>query len=275
MRKRNERIVQGRLDWRKQTEVKKLHIVMIVVAVFLCISVAAGAVLAWMQVKRESFRPTSSSSAPSSEPVSEDADRLPVYDNSFNLLLVGPSRKIPDGYRPELTGCDSVQVDARIVPALNRLMEAARQAECPLLLTSGYVDAKTQEKRYQAEVSRIMASEKLSQVRAEDKAQASVGRSGYDESETGLAVDFSAPGLKSGGDFTATAQYRWLTRNSVDYGFILRYPEDASAADGVNRKTGCTFRPTHFRYVGTENALKMREYSMCLEEYVSYLSNRG
>lgn len=274
MRKRNERIVQDRLDWRKQTEVKKLHIVMIVVAVFLCISIAAGAVLAWMQVKRESFRPTSSS-LQSSEPVSEGANKLPIYDDSFNLLLVGPSRKIPNGYRPELTGCDSVQVDARIVPALSRLMEAARQAECPLLLTSGYVDAQTQEKRYQAEVSRIMASEKLSQVRAEDKAQASVGRSGYDESETGLAVDFSAPRLKSGGNFTSTAQYCWLTRNSVNYGFILRYPEDASAVDGVNRKTGCTFRPTHFRYVGTENALKMREYSMCLEEYVSYLSNRN
>ncbi len=273
MRMQNEKVVKSRVEWRKQNQVKKLHIVMTVVAVFLCLSLAAGALLVWLQVKKATA-PPSASSAPSSAAVSGGTGGLPAYGDSVNLLLVGPSHKLPDGWRPELTDYGSVRVDARIVPALDGLMKAAKSAGCPLVLTAGYVDAGAQEKVYQAEVKRIMAQQKLPQAGAEEAADASVGRGGYSESQTGLAVDFSAPGLKSGGDFTATAQYRWLSQNSVTYGFLLRYPEDPSSADGINAKTGCTFRPTHFRYVGTANALKMREYSMCLEEYVSYLANR-
>ena len=37
-----EKIVKSSGDWRKRNEVKKLHIVMTVVAVFLCVSIAAG-----------------------------------------------------------------------------------------------------------------------------------------------------------------------------------------------------------------------------------------
>lgn len=276
MRKQNEKIVKGRVEWRKQNEVKKLRIIMTVIAVFLCLSVAAGVFLVWMQMKKESDRLNTPPSAPPSAPVSSGIDgRLPVYDDSLNLLPVGPSRKIPDNYRPELTDYGSVRVDARIVPALDGLMKAAQSAGCPLILISGYVDAQTQEKNYQAEVKRIMTAEKLSLVLAENRAQASVGRGGYSENQTGLAVSFSAQGMKSGESFRSTTQFRWLERNSVDYGFILRYPEDSSSADGINRKTGCMFNPSLFRYVGTANALKMREYSMCFEEYVSYLANRG
>jgi D-alanyl-D-alanine carboxypeptidase len=274
MRKQSEKVVKSRVEWRKQNEVKKLHIVMIVVAVFLCLSVAAGAGLAWMQMKNASDK-LKQSSLPSAAPASSSAESLPVYDDALNLMLVNSSKRISDNYRPELTDYGSVRVDGRIVPALDKLMKAAKSAGCPLTLAAGYVDGQTQEKNYQAEVKRLMASEKLSLVRAEDRAQASVGRSGYSENQTGLSVVFSAPGLKSGQSFGTAAQYHWLVQNSVNYGFILRYPEDDTSTNGINSKTGCYFNPSHFRYVGIENALKMREYSMCMEEYISYLASQS
>ena len=58
---------------------------------------------------------------------------------------------------------------------------------------------------------------------------------------------------------------KWLIKNSVDFGFILRAPK------GKEEKTNIDFDSTLFRYVGTNNAKKMRMLSMCLEEYRSYV----
>lgn len=269
---KHEKIIKGRGDWRKRNEVKKLHIVMTVVAVFLCVSIAAGAVLALLKVRKAV--PSASHSGTASSFSATETGSLPVYDDSLNLMLADASTKIPDSYRPTLTGLGSVQVDARIVPALEKLIDAAKAAGCPLGLKSGYVDAGTQEKNYQAEVKRLMTQENLSQIRAEDRAQSTVGRGGYADSQTGLSVCFSAQGEESGKAFGATAQYRWLQRYAADYGFILRYPDDPSASDGISSKTRHISDPSCFRYVGCDNAIRMREYSMSLEEYVGYLANR-
>jgi D-alanyl-D-alanine carboxypeptidase len=271
---KREKVIKSHDDWRRQNEVHRLRIIMTVVAVFLGISVAAGVVLAVMNVKNTSDQMKKRASAYVASSISFAEDSLPEYDDSLNLLLVNSSQKIPDDYHPQLTEYASVQVDARIVPALRKMMEAAEAAGCSLTVTSGYVDAQTQNEKFQAEVKRLMAEQKLSQIRAEDKAQATVGEGGYTDSQTGLSVCFSAKGAEES-QFSATAQYLWLQRNAADYGFILRYPDDPSAADGINSKTKHIGDSSCFRYVGCDNALKMREYSMCLEEYVQYLSSRG
>ncbi len=267
MRKQKEKIVKSRDNWQKYNQVRKIRMLMTVVAVILCISVAAGAVLAWLQVKSaaEQARQRQSSSA---APASSGEESLPVYDNSFSLLLVNSSHALPSGYAPVLQECAGVQVEGRIVPALEKMMRDAEAAGCPLKLTGGYLDSARQNQMFQAEVKRLMAQQKLSQVLAENQAQSTVGRGGYSERQTGLAVIFSAEGMKSGESFASTAQYRWLNRNSVEYGFVLRYPEDQASTTGVS------FDPSHFRYVGTENALKMREFSMSLEGYVTYLGQQ-
>ena len=38
--------------------------------------------------------------------------------------------------------------------------------------------------------------------------------------------------------------------------------------------TGRDYDPTLYRYVGTQNAEKMRQLSMCLEEYAEYLQEQ-
>jgi zinc D-Ala-D-Ala carboxypeptidase len=271
---KREKVIKSHDDWRRQNEVRKLRIIMTVVAVFLGISVAAGVVLALMNVKNTADQMKKRVSAYMTSSVSSADDGLPEYDDSLNLLLVNSSQKIPDDYRPQLTEYGSVQVDARIVPALRRMMEAAEAAGCPLTITSGYVDEQTQNQKFQAEVKRLMTEQKLSRIRAEDKAQATVGEGGYTDSQTGLSVCFTAKGAEKS-QFRQTAQYRWLQRYAADYGFILRYPDDPSAADGINSKTKHIGDSSCYRYVGRDNALKMREYSMSLEEYVQYLSSRG
>ena len=67
--------------------------------------------------------------------------------------------------------------------------------------------------------------------------------------------------------FAKTSEYKWLLKNAENYGFILRYPEDKED------KTKIAYESWHWRYVGEENAKRMNELNMCLEEYVEYLQN--
>lgn len=270
MRSRGERIVKSRAGWRKADQVKKIKIVMTVVAVALCLSVAAGAVLAWVQIKHPFDKPvTASAPVSSAAPPSSETESLPDYDDSYNLVLVNNDSQLKSDFTVSLTSFDGIQVDERIVPALKKMMEDAKAEGCPLKLTGGYIDAGQQDKLFQAEVQNLMKKQGYSQVRAENQAQIEIGRGGCNENQTGMAVEFAAEGAGKNTDFTATGQYRWLVKNCVSYGFILRYPENKTGS------TGKAYQPGHFRYVGSDNAVKMREYSMCLEEYVSYIRKQS
>ena len=53
----------------------------------------------------------------------------------------------------------------------------------------------------------------------------------------------------------------WLKENAWKYGFILRYPE------GKEEITGYIFEPWHYRYFGKEEAQKIYESGLTVEEY--------
>ena len=55
---------------------------------------------------------------------------------------------------------------------------------------------------------------------------------------------------------------KWLEENCYKYGFILRYPPEKTA------ETGIIYEPWHYRYVGEEDAKKIMESGMTLEEYL-------
>lgn len=269
VRIQRERVVKTSAGWHKADQVKKIKIVMTMIAVALCLSVAAGAVLAWVQVKHPFDKPASSSTPASSAPVSSESGQIPVYNDKYNLVLVNPSTVLKSDFNVSADKVDGVTVDTRIVPALKKMMEDAKTTGCALKLTSGYVDAKQQDNLFQAAVQNLMKSQGFTKVRAENQAQITIGRAGYNENQTGMAVQFTADGLAANANFTATPQYKWLVKNSVAYGFILRFPENKTNI------TGMVSDPRHFRYVGEENAVKMREYGMCLEEYVAYIHQQS
>lgn len=268
MFKNNKRIVTTRTDWRKHRQIKKIKMVMTVVIIALCFSVVAGSVTVWMQLKPYWGKKTQGSTPVASQ---EDGTEgaLPTYDDSFNLMLVNSTNKLSDDYKPELESFNGVQVDSRILAALKKMFEDAETAGSPLTLKGGYVDAAKQNELFEAYTDSLMKNKGLSEVKAESLAQSTVGKGGYNENQTGLAVTISAANVKSESSFSSTEQYNWLIKNCIKYGFILRYPEDKTTS------TGMEYNPCHFRYVGTDNAVQMRKYSMCLEEYVSYISEQS
>lgn len=267
MHRQKEKVLKTHEQWRSRNQMKKIKVVMTVIAIAIVLSFAAGGLLFWSQM--HGLNASSAASGPASSAAdTSGSDGLPAYDNSLSLMLVNLSHPLETGYRAQLTDYAGQKVDERILPALEKMMEQAKAGGCPLTLSGGYVDSDSQNKLYEAEVQRLMKNENLSRVRAENEALNVVGKGGYNENQTGLAVTFSAGG-KQGGDFSSAEQYHWLSENSVYYGFILRYPSDKESL------TGMKFQPDHFRYVGTDHAVKMREYSMCLEEYVSYLKKQS
>lgn len=61
----------------------------------------------------------------------------------------------------------------------------------------------------------------------------------------------------------------WLSEHCWEYGFIIRYP------DSKTDITGIMYEPWHFRYVGVELAMEMKDSGLCLEEYLDALTNDG
>ena len=85
---------------------------------------------------------------------------------------------------------------------------------------------------------------------------------GFSEHQAGLAVDL---GIQSDGalrTFYGEGVYGWFAQNCVEFGFVLRYPEDKTDI------TGNAHEPWHFRYVGDPHAYIMNRDDLCLEEYI-------
>jgi len=97
---------------------------------------------------------------------------------------------------------------------------------------------------------------------------------GNSEHHTGLAFDcnvytaddktYNLDALKLSENDSKT-YYDWLCENAWRYGFIARYPANKTA------KTGISYEPWHFRYVGKAHAYYMFSTGKCLEEYIAYI----
>jgi D-alanyl-D-alanine carboxypeptidase len=94
---------------------------------------------------------------------------------------------------------------------------------------------------------------------------------GHSEHQLGTTVDFGSPELPElvGEEniqfhpaFAQTSEGKWLSRYAPDYGFTMSYPADAE------ERTGFYYEPWHFRYVGRELALLLRERDLTLSEYL-------
>ncbi|MDN7244604.1 D-alanyl-D-alanine carboxypeptidase family protein [Planococcus shenhongbingii] len=96
------------------------------------------------------------------------------------------------------------------------------------------------------------------------KADTISAKAGHSEHQAGLAFDFAGSsnrGLST--SFAETEEGKWLAANAHKYGFILRYPK------GKEHITGYQFEPWHFRYLGTEQAGKVKNSGKTLEEFLN------
>ena len=209
-----------------------------------------------------------------SEPASSEVSALPVYDemglpvygDEVNLFVINPEEPAQEDFAPQLGTAAGVQVDSRIVAAVELIAAAAKEDGLALTFTEGYVSYQEQGERFEEKVDQLM-EEGLTAVMARTEAQSLVPEAGESDFQTGMCLRLAVSGDAE--SFEKSKTYSWLRNNMGKYGFIFRYPE------GKESYTGCTADPGVIRYVGSAAAAAMQQRSMCLEEYIDYLASQG
>ena len=223
------------------------------------IAVLSG-VLIWLGHRAEA---QTAPTAPSQSSVPASAPQKTTDPDDWRLTLVNPWHPLPEGYEPELTQIENGhQVDARCAAALENMLAGCRAAGLSPLICSAYRTQEKQTSLYQNLVSKLIARG-YSQEDAQAKAGIEVAIPGTSEHQLGLAVDIVDLNHQVL-DHTQqdTAVQQWLMAHCWEYGFILRYPSDKSEI------TGIIYEPWHYRYVGEDYALALRDAGLCLEEFL-------
>ena len=203
----------------------------------------------------------------SSEESSSEEAYKPDLD-SWEMMLVNKWSPLPEGYKPELAAIKSeysrggrtdYRFDARAIDALHDLCKASKKDGVNLYIISPYRTNATQESLFNRELAEVKTQyPNMSDAEARAKAATEVAAPWTSEHQTGLAVDFNSVEQS----FDKTKEYKWLSENAHLYGFIMRYPK--SKED----KTAVIYEPWHYRYVGIENAMAIKESGLCLEEFI-------
>ena len=217
--------------------------------------------------------PGTSGSVPSS--TSQPADSTPpdassaapvetIPRDEWYMVLANRSSVLPGDFTvAETATVGEAVVDARIAETLRQMVNDAAAAGVKLKPTNGYRSIARQQELWDTRVKTLMEGG-LSQADAETKAIDYTSAPGTSDHNTGLGLDIVSedhPAKDAG--FAETAAAQWLAEHAADYGFILRYPSDKTEA------TGMDYEPWHYRYVGSEQAHKIKESGLCLEEYLA------
>ncbi len=191
-------------------------------------------------------------------------DRKDNSGKDWQLTLVNPWNTLHTSYQINVAEVDSrfgagKLFDARAVGDLNAMCEAALEDGVSLSVISAHRTYDYQQMLYNNEVAEYKAYHPgCSEDEALKGAATEVARPGTSEHNLGLAVDFNSVEQ----NFEDTEAFRWLNENCTEYGFILRY------STSTQDITGVIYEPWHYRYVGKENAKKIKASGLTLEEYV-------
>ncbi len=172
------------------------------------------------------------------------------------LQVVNKQNPLDSDYVPKLKEYNSFKVNELAYENLEKLTDNAKQQGIELKIISAYVSYEEQEKLYNDKLNEFLSNPNYTEVRAQAATQKLIPQAGCGEAQTGLLIGF---------DTSDKHVSAFVERKCVDYGFILRYPKDKEDA------THMTYNNSLYRYVGKDNAMKMRSYHMSLEEYVDYL----
>ena len=172
-------------------------------------------------------------------------------DMSDNYLIIcNKYHKLKSDYVPDLVSLDGYgggQMERVAADNFKKMSDAAKKDGVKIYNVSGYRDYKLQAGLYENYVNRD----------GKEKADTYSARPGTSEHQTGLAADINYVSSS----FENTDAFRWLSKNSYKFGFILRYPK------GKEYITGYTYEPWHYRYVGEEVAKFIYENDITYDEY--------
>lgn len=195
--------------------------------------------------------------------VKEQAEAQNEETRPWYLMLVNQSHPMEDGYVPELANIDdSHQVDVRVLEPLQKMLKAASDEGYSLYVCSAYRSVDRQKELFNESMIDYV-NQGMTYYEAAIETAKSIAWPGESEHATGLAMDIVS------GDYAGldekqgeTDDQKWLMEHCYEYGFILRYPKDKL------EDTGIIYEPWHYRYVGVEAALEIRDQGVTLEEYL-------
>ena len=192
------------------------------------------------------------------EALSTEVQELPWY-----LALVNKDHPMEEDYDLELTELEEgYSVDSRIADAAKEMLADAKAAGMKIVICSAYRSVTRQEQIFNDSVKDRL-NQGMNYWDAFEDTRLSVAEPGTSEHAMGLALDLVSnqyTELDERQETTKEAQ--WLTANCHKYGFILRYPPSKTDI------TGIIYEPWHYRYVGVEDATKIMELGITLEEYL-------
>lgn len=197
------------------------------------------------------------------EEVLKNAQVKNPEERPWYLVLVNDTHPMEEGYKPKLADVgNGHQVDERIADFLKEMMEDAKKAGLNPMICSSYRTVEYQQKLYNEYMGNAV-KEGLNYWEALKKTKDSTAYPGRSEHNIGLAVDIvSSSYTQLDKKQEQTKEAKWLAENCYKYGFILRYP------NGKTDITGIIYEPWHYRYVGVEDAKKIKEMGVTLEEYL-------
>lgn len=136
------------------------------------------------------------------------------------------------------------------------MINSAKKDGIDLSIVSGYRSYQTQVSTYN-----YWLSKNNNNVEYVDTFSA---RPGHSQHQLGTAIDFSSSEIGDvlGDSFDNTNASKWLIENAYKYGFVISYPK------GHENVTGYKYESWHYRYIGKENALEMKNSGMILENYL-------
>lgn len=183
--------------------------------------------------------------------------------NDINGLLYLQNREWRSGsaYIPEVRVTDMVgkvrELRDDAAAALEQMAADCEKETGEILVSvSGYRSYQTQATIYQRKQKSVGTK----------RADEYVARAGASEHQLGLAMDLGWDDYHGTSDkFIRSKAGAWTTENCWKYGFILRYQA------GWEDVTGYKAEEWHFRYVGKENAERIYQNQMPLENYLILL----
>ncbi len=241
---KNRYTISGR---RKNENVVLKTVMLIVIPVLIVAVIGLGIFIAFKTVTGRG----------GSNAITPTQDEVSAVSDEELLRVVNERHPLESSYVPELKPFGSVRISGYMFDDLDDMISAAAAEDIKLTLTEGYVSYSEQATLYDETYKKIKEEQKCSDVKAESETKKICPVEGASESQTGLLIKLSTDAY----EFTSSEADTWLQRNAVNYGFVLRYPEDKESS------TGMTANLQLYRYVGKEHALKMRRYDMTLDEY--------
>ena len=186
----------------------------------------------------------------------QDIDGQTYYftPNGIHMWLVNPWNYLHEDYEVNLVTAEAgYRVADYCADALAQMIADCRAAGLNPALVSGYRSYWDQMALYQEKIAEYGVA----------TAKQIVAVPNTSEHQLGVAVDIiDSVYRKLDKNQETKAVQKWLMEHCWEYGFILRYPADTTPI------TGIIYEPWHYRYVGLEVAMELKELGITLEEYL-------